>query len=147
MNCFRHILVVSCIISWIGPAPSDAQNIGGRVDHPATPYLAAGYLQKVATGEAAGKQSDTIHRVVAVYAIQVGAFSVHENAVKLVDLMKSKGFSAIIYDNLLDGKHLLHLVWVGRYDRFEDAVSGIAKIEELTGIRGVLREQMIWRRR
>ncbi len=116
-----------------------------RADHPGTPYITTGYLEKVATEEEAALRSDT-GRIVAVYAIQVGAFSVFENAVKLTDLLKSKGFNAIIYDNLLDGKNLLHLVWVGRYDRAEDAMPELKKIEELTGIRGVLREQMVWRR-
>ncbi len=117
-----------------------------RTDYPATPYITTGYLGRVTTGETTDERPDTSGRVVAVYAIQVGAFSVFENAEKLAHVLKSKGFSAIIYDNLLDGKHLLHLVWVGRYDREEDAAPVMKKIEELTGIKGVLREQMIWRR-
>lgn len=85
-------------------------------------------------------------KIVAVYAVQAGAFAVRENADKLVSLLKSKGLNAVIHENLIDGRHLLHLVWVGRFDRAEDAIAEIARIEELTGIRGVLREQMIWRK-
>lgn len=91
--------------------------------------------------------ADSLGRRVAVYAIQLGAFSVRENADKLASDLKSKGIDAVIYDNLIDGKRLLYLVWVGRFDRAEDAIVDIRKIEGLTGIRGVLREQMIWRRK
>jgi hypothetical protein len=117
-----------------------------RADHPSTPYITTGYLEKVAAEQDTLLRSDSTGRIVAIYAIQVGAFSVFENAEKLVALLKSKGLSAIIYDNLLDGKHLLHLVWVGRFDTPEDAAPELKRIEELTGIRGVLREQQVWRR-
>jgi len=114
-----------------------------KSDYPNTPYITTGYLDRVGTGEVS---EDTTGRIVALYAIQVGAFSVFANAEKLAAELKAKGFSAIIYDNLLDGKHLLHLVWVGRFDTREDALPVMQQIEQLTGIRGVLREQMIWRR-
>jgi len=89
---------------------------------------------------------DSTGRIVAVYAIQVGAFAVKENAVRLQREFKKKGFKAVIYDNLLDGKNLLYLVWVGRFDTPEEAMPMMKKIEAFTGIRGVLREQMIWRK-
>lgn len=93
------------------------------------------------------RTADTLGRRVAVYAVQVGAFSLQENADKLVSRLKSKGIDAVIYDNLIDGKRLLYLVWVGRFDSAEDAIREIRRIEDLTGIRGVLREQMVWRRK
>ncbi len=93
------------------------------------------------------RPADTSGQRVAVYAVQLGAFSLQENADKLVALLKSKGIGAVIYDNLIDGKRLLYLVWVGRFERAEDAILEIRRIEDLTGIRGVLREQMIWRRK
>jgi hypothetical protein len=119
-----------------------------RTEYPQTPYITTGYLDRVEKSETGGASSlaDSTGRIVAVYAIQVGAFSVMGNAEKLAGELKAKGFDAIIYDNLLDGKNLLHLVWVGRFDSREDAAPVILEIEKLTGIRGVIREQMIWRR-
>ncbi len=117
-----------------------------RAGHPAATYVTTGYIDNTTIREAADGLPDSTGRIVAVYAIQVGAFKVFENAVKLTELLKSKGFNAVIYDNLIDGKNLLHLVWVGRFDQAGDAKPEMKKIEELTGIKGVLREQMIWRR-
>jgi hypothetical protein len=100
-----------------------------------------------AFGQGTRPPADSNGTIVAVYAIQVGAVSVMDNAQKLVATLKAKGFEAVIYDNLIDGKQLLHLVWVGRFDSPQDAIVEIRRIEELTGIRGVLREQMIWRKK
>ncbi len=116
-------------------------------DYPRTPYITTGYLDRVERSAGGGREpiADSAGRIVAVYAIQVGAFSVMSNAEKLAGRLKALGFNAVIYDNLLDGEHLLHLVWVGRFDEREDAGPVILEIEKATGIRGVLREQMIWR--
>lgn len=113
-----------------------------------TPYVTTGYLDRVEKNELEADLpvTDSAGRIVAVYAVQVGAFAVMENAEKLAGRLRAKGFNAVIYDNLLDGKHLLHLVWVGRFDTPGEAEPVIREIEEATGIRGVLREQMIWRR-
>jgi cell division septation protein DedD len=132
--------------------------IGGRGGSPAIaagtpgiraapPYAPAAFHEETPAGRDTVVWPDSAGTIVAVYAIQVGAFSVRENARKLSAHLGSKGFSSVVHDNLIDGKRLLHLVWVGRYDTREEALPEIGKIEELTGLRGVLREQMIWRRR
>jgi len=118
---YRFFTLVTCLFTLFHPGPARAQ------------------LSRPPGPENSG-------RIVAVYAIQVGAFSFLDNAERLQRALKQKGFNAVIYENLLDGKNLLHLVWVGRFDVKEDAWPTIKKIERLTGIRGVLREQMIWRR-
>ncbi len=119
-----------------------------QTEYPRTAYITTGYLDRVERGATGGETTiaDSAGRIVAVYAIQVGAFSVMENAEKLAGRLRAAGFSPVIYDNLLDGKHLLHLVWVGNFDRTEDAEPVVREIEKVTGIRGVLRERMIWRR-
>lgn len=104
-------------------------------------------LSPVAEGGTGPVGQDTGGTIAAVYAVQVGAFTVSENAEKLVELLRSKGIEAVVHDNLIDGRTLLHLVWVGRFEKATDAIIEIRRIEDLTGIRGVLREQMIWRRR
>lgn len=97
--------------------------------------------------ETAVRADDSTNGIVAVYAIQVGAFSVRENARVLAASLTSKGFDAVIYDNLIDGKRMLHLVWVGRFDTPQEATPALERIRRLTGIEGVLREQMIWRKK
>jgi cell division septation protein DedD len=106
------------------------------------------------TGSASGlereeaiRAEDSTGSIVAVYAIQVGAFSVKENARALAASLTAKGFDAVIYDNLIDGKRMLHLVWVGRFDTPGEASPALERIRQLTGIEGVLREQMIWRKK
>jgi cell division septation protein DedD len=112
---------------------------------PGTPPASS--IQHTSIGQAPSQSGDSNGVIVAVYAIQVGAFADSANARRLCELLRSKGLDPVIYDNLIDGKRLLHLVWVGRFDRPQDAIPEIARIEELTGIRGVLREQMIWRKK
>jgi cell division septation protein DedD len=90
---------------------------------------------------------DSAGTLAAEYAIQVGAFARQENAVKLATRLHDVGFPAVIFENLLDGENTLFLVWVGRYNKPEAAATDLRKIEELTGVRGVLRERMLWRRR
>jgi cell division septation protein DedD len=103
--------------------------------------------QPQASGQGAAQAADSNGTIVAVWAIQVGAFSDSANAARLCRDLKSKGLDPVVYDNLIDGRHLLHLVWVGRFDTPQQAIPEIARIEELTGIRGVLREQMVWRKK
>lgn len=119
-----------------------------KTEYPRTAYVTTGYLDRIEQIETGGDPpfTDSTGRIVAVYAIQVGAFSVLANAEKLAGKLKAVGFNPVIYDNLLDGKNLLHLVWVGRFENREDAEPVVGEIEKATGIRGVLREQMIWRR-
>ena len=133
----NHLLSAFLTLSIIVSSPVTTGS--GKSDPPASIPSTASTV--------APTDTDSSGQRVAVYAVQFGAFSVQENAERLVSLLKSKGIDAIIYDNLIDGKRLLYLVWVGRFDRAEDAILEIRRVEELTGIRGVLREQMIWRRK
>lgn len=98
-------------------------------------------------GQSSASAADSNGTIVAVWAIQVGAFADSANAARLCARLRSKGLDPVVYDNLIDGTHLLHLVWVGRFDTPQQAIPEIARIEELTGIRGVLREQMVWRKK
>ena len=116
-------------------------------------FLVIAAIFILAAGVAAGQekppsaQVDSSGSIVAVWAIQVGAFADSGNAARLCVSLRAKGLTPVVYQNLIDGKHLLHLVWVGAFDTPQEAIPEIRRIEELTGIRGVLREQMIWRKK
>lgn len=96
---------------------------------------------------AAPRTMDASGHPMADSAVPMGAFSLRENAENLVSRLKLNGIDAVMYDNLIDGKRLLYLVWVGRFDSAEEAIRDIRRIEDLTGIRGVLREQTVWSRK
>jgi cell division septation protein DedD len=55
------------------------------------------------------------------FAIQIGAFESQENAVALRDRVKSKGYSAFVFDAPDGGGHVWHAVRMGHFKKLEDA--------------------------
>jgi len=83
-------------------------------------------------------------RFYAEYTVQVGAFSHKQNALKMYKIFKTAGFNVDIYQNYLDGKPLLYLVWVGSYKSFDDVNSAQNVIKIAYNIEGVIRERSVW---
>jgi len=50
------------------------------------------------------------------YYLQVGSFSVQNNALRLKEEIQTKGLQAIIKENRLSANDLLHQVFVGPFD-------------------------------
>ncbi len=72
------------------------------------------------------------------YAIQVGAFAVRSNAVKMRGRLVADGFRADIYEDYLNGKDLLYLVWAGSYNSREEAARAMGTIKHAYHIDGLL---------
>ncbi len=78
------------------------------------------------------------------YAIQVGAFAHRAYAVKLKQKLAKAGYKVDVYDNFIDGKKLLHLVWVGTYSSESEAQAERAAISQQFKIDGVIRARTAW---
>jgi len=73
------------------------------------------------------------------YAVQVGAFEKKINALKLRAVLSHAGYQVDVYENYIDGKKLLYLVWVGNFTTVGDADSISKEITAEQKIKGVLR--------
>jgi len=73
------------------------------------------------------------------YAVQVGAFEKKSNALKLQATLSHVGYQVDVYENYLDGKKLLYLVWVGNFTTVEGADSISKEITAGQKLKGVLR--------
>jgi cell division septation protein DedD len=80
------------------------------------------------------------------YAIQMGAFTKRENAVKLSRQLGGGGYRAEVFENLIDGKQLLYLVWVGAYRTMDDVMKTLVTLRLEYRIDGVVRERTVCRR-
>lgn len=78
------------------------------------------------------------------YAVQVGAFAHRKYADNLKQKLVKAGYNVDIYDNFIDGKKLLHLVWVGTYKSESEAQADRAAISEKFKIDGVIRARTAW---
>lgn len=73
-----------------------------------------------------------------VYAVQVGAFMVEENALVIRRKLELKGFPvSIIKQRFRDGR-VLHRVLVGRFDGREDAKEQLRLLADVEGIAGMV---------
>ncbi len=72
-------------------------------------------------------------------AIQLGAFALKKNALRLQQRLRAIGYHADIFENLIDGKNLLYLVWVGSYPSEEAAKPDLDSIKARIKIEGVAR--------
>lgn len=88
----------------------------------------------------------TTHKAVKEYGIQVGAFSKKKNAIRLQQKIQAAGYRVDIYENFIDGKQLLYLVWVGIYLSEEDAQPDLTAIKSNFNIDGVIRPRTVSRR-
>ncbi len=72
------------------------------------------------------------------YAIQLGAFAIKNNALRMQRRLIHDGYRAEIYEDYLDGKNLLYLVWVGSYESREQAVGQMTTFKSAYQIDGIL---------
>lgn len=116
-----------------------------HAEYPESPYIKTNYISNI---EEITNKSTTIpeRRLSAEYTIQVGAFSKIENAKKLQRQLKNEGYSADIYENLLDGKNLLYLLWIGTYKSVDEAKHSLKNIKSKHKINGLIRARSAWKK-
>ena len=117
-----------------------------RTQYPASPYIRKAYFRDAAylPGDSSLVASRT--DVESEFSIQVGAFAVPENAKKYQKIFQAEGYETSVYENFLDGKNLLYLVWVGSFRAREDADETIQSIRTKHRINPILRTRMSWTR-
>ncbi|HUL44237.1 MAG TPA: SPOR domain-containing protein [Bacteroidota bacterium] len=114
-----------------------------RSEYPKSGYITTSYFQ---TPQFANDRTLTRVASGTEYSIQVGAFAKKTNAEKLCKKIKAGGYKAEVLENLLDGKNLLYLVWVGSYLSPEAADKDLAGIKTKYRIAGVLRPRTAWKK-
>ncbi len=112
-----------------------------RSEYPASPYLSTNYLRDIRFSDYQPQQERGND-----YAVQIGAFSIRENAEKLQQRFSSEGYNADVYENLLDGKNLLFLVWVGSFGNNEEAQRVQGEIKAKYNIDGLIRMRSSWKK-
>lgn len=112
-----------------------------RNEHPSSPYITTHYLDPDE-----GRAESMSDRAGSEYAVQVGAFAIKSNATKLQQKIQLSGYEVDVYENLLDGKHLLYLVWVGNFKTAQEAALEIPKIKARHHIDGVVRIRNTWKK-
>lgn len=126
--------------------PREAESNYQRLkkEFPQSPYLTTGYLQQERLS------SDTFAFTPKnrgeIWAIQMGAFAVKKNAENLRDKIAADGYLVNVYENLLDGKNLLYLVWVGMFATPDEAKGLLKELKERYNIDGVLRVRQSWKK-
>ena len=113
-------------------------------DFPESPYLTTGYLQQ----ERLSSDSFTFapKNQGQIWAIQIGAFAIKNNAENLRAKVAADGYLVNVYENLLDGKNLLYLVWVGMFATPDEAKMLLKEIKDRYNIDGVLRVRQSWKK-
>jgi hypothetical protein len=115
--------------------------------YPSSPYVTTGYLNQQRLNQDNLASRDTQPRAQGEeWAVQIGAFSLKENAVKLQQKLISNGYRSSVYENLLDGKNLLYLVWVGTFDTADEARPLLKELKTKFNINGVLRMRTSWKK-
>lgn len=114
-------------------------------EYPQSPYITSRYLTQISS-DSSDKNVLPHRDIVKEYAIQIGAFAVRQNAEQIQKKLEAGGFKADIFENLLDGKNLLYLVWIGSYSSEEAAQKDLAAIKENFNISGVLRPRTAWKK-
>jgi len=116
-------------------------------DFPSSPYLTTGYLmQERLSTENPQSGPPLSQKNGEEWAIQIGAFSIRDNAEKLRQRFASEGYAVNVYENLLDGKNLLYLVWVGSFPNADEARPLIKEIKMKYNIDGVPRVRTSWKK-
>jgi len=112
-----------------------------KTEYPASPYLTTNYLRNIRF-----LQDQSPKEQGREYAVQIGAFSIRENAEKLQQRFASEGYNVDIYENLLDGKSLLYLVWIGSYYTEGEAQQVLLEIKSKYKTIGVVRMRSSWKK-
>jgi cell division protein FtsN len=79
------------------------------------------------------------------YAIQIGAFAIKSNALKMQQQFAAEGYRTQILVNKYQG-NVLYLVWVGSFVKIGDAQRLRKEIRAGHGIIGLIRERTSWKR-
>jgi len=112
-----------------------------RSEHPSSPYLTTNYLRDIRFANYQPHEDSGND-----YAVQIGAFSIRENAEKLQQRFNSEGYKSDVYENFLDGKNLLFLVWVGSFNNQQEADNLRSEIKEKYNIDGLIRMRSSWKK-
>ena len=122
---------------------TEAENNFSRIknDYPKSVYLTSNYLQNVRFSEAQQTEHGGNE-----FAVQIGAFSLKENAEKLYGRFRKEGYKVDIYENLLDGKNLLYLVWIGSYTTLEEARKIQTELKKKYNYDSVIRPRSSWKK-
>ncbi len=115
--------------------------------YPSSPYITTGYIQQERLGQNSYAYNKEQPRMQGQeFAIQIGAFSIKKNADKLKKRFSLAGYDANLYENFIDGKNLLYLVWIGAFKTAEDAQPTLQEIKKKYNIEGVLRMRSLWKK-
>lgn len=116
-------------------------------EFPKSPYITTGYLQQERlSSDSFTYKSVPLKTEGQIWAIQIGAFAVKTNAENLKVKIATDGYLVNVYENLLDGKNLLYLVWVGMFATPEEARPLLKEIKDRYNIDGVLRVRQSWKK-
>jgi hypothetical protein len=132
------LILLSLTISLIIPSNSPGQTQINR----ASSYN----LTLICSTQAFFPQDTSTDQSIKEYAIQVGAFAKKKNAERLQQRIQTDGYRVDVYENLIDGKRLFYLVWVGVYRSEEEAQPDLTVIKSKFDIDGVIRPRTISRR-
>jgi len=114
--------------------------------YPRSPYITTRYIDGIQN-----VQDDTSSRPITTtegveYAIQVGAFAIKENAERFQKQFIAEGYITMVYENFLDGKNLLYLVWIGSYPTREAAELQMKEVNLRHKIKTILRTRSKWKK-
>jgi tetratricopeptide (TPR) repeat protein len=112
-----------------------------KAEYPKSTYLTSNYLQDMRFSKPQHTESQGNE-----FAVQIGAFSLKENAEKLYNRFRNEGYKVDVYENLLDGKNLLYLVWIGSYTTLEDAQRIQAELKAKYSFDSVIRTRSSWKK-
>ena len=129
-------------------ATGESQNASQQIErmhreYPQSPYITSNYLTRISSGD---DNAPPHHDIANEFAIQIGAFAIKQNAERMQKKLIAGGFKAEIFENLLDGKNLLYLVWIGSYPSAEAAQKDLSDIKEKFNLSGVLRPRTAWKK-
>jgi outer membrane protein assembly factor BamE len=71
------------------------------------------------------------------WTLQLGAFNTHEQAVEFAEKVRSKGFEAMLLEQIVPGLGTRHQVRSGLYDTFNEALAALRLIEKELKIVGI----------
>ena len=71
------------------------------------------------------------------WTLQVGAFNTHDEAVAFAEVVRSKGFPAILDEQIVPGLGTRHQVRSGLYDTFDEALAQLRILEKALKVAGI----------
>ena len=71
------------------------------------------------------------------WTLQVGAFNTHDEAVAFAEVVRSKGFPAVLDEQVVPGLGTRHQVRSGLYDTFDEALAQLRILEKALKVAGI----------